>query len=76
MSTQPDHGDPVGRLLRRTEVEHLTGLSRSTIYAHMAAGKFPPPLRIGPKTVRWSSVAIERWKRESIDRWSGKQPTG
>lgn len=64
MSTQPDSIEPLGRLLRRKEVEAQTGLSRSTIYARMADGSFPRPRRIGPKAVRWPSEAIERWKRE------------
>lgn len=64
MSTPMDGHEPIGRLLRRSEVEQQTGLSRSTIYAHMAEGKVPRPHRIGPKNVRWSSEAIERWKRD------------
>ena len=53
---------PVGRLLRRQEVETETGLCRSSIYAKMAAGEFPRPLRIGKRAVRWPSSAIEDWK--------------
>lgn len=54
---------PIGRLLKRREVEHETGLSRSTIYDKMEKGTFPKPRRIGPRGVRWPSEAIERWKR-------------
>ena len=35
------------RLLRRPEVEELTGLSRASIYRWMGSGKFPPPVRVG-----------------------------
>ena len=43
----------VDRLLRRSEVEEITGLSRSTIYRHLDQGIFPKPVRIGPRAVRW-----------------------
>ena len=40
------------RLLRRPEVEELTGLSRASIYRWMGSGKFPPPVRVGSIAVR------------------------
>ena len=52
---------PTTRLLRREEVETLVGLSRSSIYAAMARGDFPRPLRVGQRAVRWSEAEIERW---------------
>ena len=48
----------VDRLLRRPEVEEITGLSRSTIYRHLEQGIFPKPVRIGPRAVRWSLSEI------------------
>ena len=35
------------RLLRRREVEKITGMSRSSIYRLMQEDEFPRPLRIG-----------------------------
>ena len=52
---------PTIRLLRREEVETLVSLSRSSIYAAMARGDFPRPLRVGQRAVRWSEADIERW---------------
>ena len=49
------------RLLRRPEVEKLTGLSRSSIYALMDRGEFPRPRRIGRRAVAWDEAALERW---------------
>ena len=49
------------RLLRRPEVEKLTGLSRSSIYAMMERGEFPRPRRIGQRAVAWDEAALERW---------------
>ena len=49
------------RLLRRREVEGMTGLARSSIYRHMEDGTFPRPVRVGPSAVRWRSTDIESW---------------
>ena len=49
------------RLLRRPEVEKLTGLSRSSIYVMMERGEFPRPRRIGQRAVAWDEAALERW---------------
>lgn len=53
----------IERLLRRSEVERLTGLSKSTLYEQMAAGRFPRPVRIGARAVRWCASDIEEWQR-------------
>ena len=49
------------RLLRRAEVEQLTGLSCSSIYRLMSDGQFPRPKRIAPQAVRWLLSEIQRW---------------
>ncbi len=49
------------RLLRRNEVEQITGLARSTIYAYMRSGDFPHPIRIGIRAVAWKSCDVEEW---------------
>jgi prophage regulatory protein len=60
-------GDIIGnmpddvRFLRRPEVEHLTGLSKSAIYQRMAEGRFPKPARLGPKCVAWVAREIRDW---------------
>ena len=41
------------RLLTLREVTAITALSRSAIYAMMAESRFPKPLRIGSRAVRW-----------------------
>ena len=52
------------RLLRREEVETRCGLARSSIYREMRAGRFPTPLKIGPRAVRWPASEIENWLSE------------
>ena len=49
------------RLLRREEVETRCGLSRSAIYRLMRAGKFPTPIKIGLRAVRWSQSEINEF---------------
>ena len=41
------------RLLTLRNVMEVTAMSRSAIYAGMAAGAFPQPIRIGARAVRW-----------------------
>ena len=52
------------RLLRRPEVEEITGLSTSVIYRQMTEGRFPRPRRIGSGengAVGWLLSDIEQW---------------
>ena len=49
------------KFLRRPEVESITGLSRSAIYACMERGEFPRPRRIGRHAVAWRESDIEAW---------------
>lgn len=50
-----------GKHLRRPAVEELTGLSRSAIYAMMADGQFPRPVRLAARAVAWPECAITDW---------------
>ena len=49
------------RLLRRQQVEEITGLSRSSIYRLMKSGEFPLPVRVGSTAVRWRASDITAW---------------
>ena len=48
-------------LLRLRDVCAMVCLSRSSIYAGIAAGNFPSALRIGVRAVRWRAGDIEAW---------------
>lgn len=52
---------PLTRLLRRPEVERLTGLRRSTIYELMREGRFPKPIQLSKKSVAWVEAEINEW---------------
>lgn len=49
------------KLLRRPEVEALTGLSRSTLYDWMKRGAFPQPVKLGTRLVAWRESDIAAW---------------
>ncbi len=54
----------VDKVMRRPEVEHVVGLSRSAIYAAMNKGQFPRPIKIGRRAVGWRLSTIENWLEE------------
>ena len=46
-------GAGMPRLLTLPDVTAATALSRSAVYALMAESRFPKPIRIGSRAVRW-----------------------
>ncbi len=59
--------DPVGRLLKISDVCSEIGLSRAMIYRLIANAKnpFPKPIKIGNAS-RWSLVEIIEWKKKAL----------
>jgi len=55
------------RILRRPEVEHKTGLSRSTIYARMEQETFPKPIPLGGRLVGWLESDVNEWVEQQIN---------
>lgn len=53
--------NPPLTILRLRRVKHRTGLSRSNIYAKIAAGDFPASIALGPRAVGWLASEIENW---------------
>ena len=51
----------LNKIYRRPDVEHLVGLSRSPLYAMMAEGTFPKPIKLGKRAVGWRARDIETW---------------
>jgi prophage regulatory protein len=56
------------QLLRLPEVLQRTGLSRSGLYAALAAGTFVRPVKLGPnaRAIAWPSEEIDAWIAERI----------
>jgi prophage regulatory protein len=62
---QADGLDPklnAQRLLRLTEVSTMVGLKRSSIYRYVSEGKFPAPVRVGIRGVRWRLMDVLAWQ--------------
>jgi prophage regulatory protein len=49
------------RLLRLAEVSTMVGLKRSS-YRYVSEGKFPAPVRVGERSVRWKLVDVLAWR--------------
>lgn len=64
-------------ILRRRQVEHRTGLSRSTIYAKLRQNPkrpadfdptFPRPIAVGAKAVGWIEAEVEAWLAAQVQK--------
>lgn len=55
-------------ILRRKQVEHRTGLSRSTIYERVRAGTFPRPISLGGRAVGWLEIEVDGWLSAQIQK--------
>ena len=67
-------------ILRRRAVMAATGLPQSTLYAEMAAGRFPRPIKIsgdGPnaRACGWLESEINAWKAARIKERDSKNPS-
>ena len=54
------------RFLRLPAVMECTGLKRSTIYAMVGVGNFPPPVPLGARSVGWIAAEVEDWCADRI----------
>jgi len=68
---------PAPTILRRSQVEARTGLSRSTIYAKMRPNPkrpgdfdptFPKPIAVGARAVGWIEAEIDGWLAAQIEK--------
>jgi prophage regulatory protein len=50
------------RLLRLAEVSTMVGLRRSAIYQHISEGRFPAPIKVGYRSVRWKLADVLAWR--------------
>jgi prophage regulatory protein len=61
-------------IVRLPSVERASGLSKSSIYALIAAGKFPRPVKLGKRASGWLESDIAAWQAARIaERDAGKQ---
>lgn len=59
-STTSKARDP-SALVRLDEVCQMVGVSRSAIYKWMNEGRFPKPVRVGHRAVRWRIAEVSQW---------------
>ena len=52
--------------VRLPEVKAITGLSKTSIYELIRANSFPPPVRIGSRSVAWIRVEIRDWALDRV----------
>lgn len=57
---------PRVQFLRLPEVQHDSGVAKSTLYARIADGLFPRPVRIGPRSVAWPAHEIAAINRARL----------
>lgn len=56
----------VQNILRREDVERATGLPRSSLYAKIAAGEFPKPIKLGARAAGWLEQDVAKWQADKI----------
>lgn len=54
------------RFLRIRAVCDATGLKQSTLYAYVAAGRFPKPVKLGPRCSAWDESEVLAWRAEKL----------
>ena len=69
----PATPNPRPTLLRCRDVQRMLALSKSSIYAMIRDGKFPRPIRLGPRAVRWRADEIAEWT-EGCERAGSERP--
>ena len=61
------------KLLRRSEVENRVGLGRSQIYQQIKLDRFPAPIKVAKRAVRWIESEIDQWISERIEAGRGAE---
>jgi predicted DNA-binding transcriptional regulator AlpA len=54
------------QIIKLSEVQSFTGLSRSTIYRCAAKGTFPSPIKIGERSSGWIKLEVQEWLEDRI----------
>lgn len=74
MSTTPKAtvvSETPGRILRLPAVMDRTGLRTTAIYAHIKAGTFPRPVKLGPKASGWLESEVNAWIARCVQQRDG-----
>ena len=52
------------RILRREEVQRITGLSKTSIWRLERAGRFPARRKLGARRVGWCETDVAAWLQQ------------
>ena len=61
----------VQKFYRRKHLPELSGFSIPHVYALIAEGKFPKPVKISDRSSAWAEDDILEWQRERIEASKG-----
>jgi prophage regulatory protein len=61
-SDRESTGYPKEKLVKLAELCKLLDMSRSTIYKMKTEGRFPEPIKVGYRAVRWRLSDIRAWQ--------------
>lgn len=59
--------------LRIKKVSARIGVGTSTIYAWIAKGVFPKPVKLNSKTIVWPASLVDQWAQTQIDASQNQQ---
>ncbi len=54
------------RFIRASEIAARLGVARPTIYGWVEAGRFPPPIQLGPRVTGWIRSEFDAWVHNRI----------
>ncbi len=57
---------PIDPVLRWPEVAKIVPISRSHAHALAAQGKFPKPIKLGPRASGWLQSEVQQWMDDRI----------
>lgn len=61
MAPNADAAPAADRFLTIEDVSERVALARPTIYKHIKAGDFPPPVKVTTRASRWRESTINEW---------------
>nr|WP_297845297.1 AlpA family transcriptional regulator [Pseudomonas sp.] len=63
-------------IFRLPKVKEITGKGRSSIYAEIKDGTFPPPVKLGARAVGWKSTDVYDWMNSLTQKQTGNADRG
>jgi len=60
------------QFLRLNHLKERLGVSGSSIWAWVKAGKFPKPVKLSENTTAWNAADVEAWSQSRISANQGR----